>query len=286
MARAKKQTIAIVTDSTASLDPADAAREGIEVVPLKVIIGADTYTEGVDVTSEMIAEALAAFLPVSTSRPTPEEFADVYARLAEEGATEIVSVHLSAKMSGTIDSARLAARRSLVPVTVVDTRQVGLGVGFAAGAAARARAAGGGVKEVVEAAEDVSRATVVSLYVDTLEYLRRGGRVGAAAALIGSALAVKPILTIQDGLVVPLERVRTAAKALARLEALAVEAAGACEDGYQIGIQHLANDSVARQVSERLATALERDDVPVDEVGAAIGAHVGPGMVSVTVSPL
>lgn len=286
MARKKKPTIAVVTDSTASLDPVDAERAGIEVVPLKVIIGAETFVEGQDLTSDMIAKALAEFVPVSTSRPTPEEFFDVYEALAKAGATEIVSVHLSAKMSGTIDSARLAAKRCSVPVTVVDTQQVGVGVGFAAGAAAHARAGGGGVKEIVEAAENAARATTVTLYVDTLEYLRRGGRVGAAAALIGSALAVKPILTLKDGLVVPLEKVRTSAKALARLEALAVEAAQACEGDFQIGIQHLAAESVAQQVADRLATALDLESVPVDEVGAAIGAHVGPGMVSITVTPV
>jgi DegV family protein with EDD domain len=123
------------------------------------------------------------------------------------------------------------------------------------------------------------------LYVDTLEYLKRGGRVGAAAALIGSALAVKPLLTLRDGLVVPLERVRTTGKALSRLEALAVEACAACPDGFDIGVQHLANKSVADAVAQRLATTLERDTIAVDEVGAAIGAHVGPGMVSVTITP-
>jgi DegV family protein with EDD domain len=123
------------------------------------------------------------------------------------------------------------------------------------------------------------------LYVDTLEYLKRGGRVGSAAALIGSALAVKPLLTLRDGLVVPLERVRTTAKALSRLEALAVEACQACADGFDIGVQHLANESTALAVAERLASTLGRDSIPVDEVGAAIGAHVGPGMVSVTVTP-
>ena len=277
--------IEIVTDSTASLDPADADREGIAVVPLKVIIGADEFVEGRDVTSAMLAEALASFVPVSTSRPTPEEFAAVYRQLAEAGAEHVVSVHLSSRMSGTIDSARLAARQVDVPVTVVDTGQVGLGVGFAAGSAVRVRDAGGSVDEVVEVAERAGATTTVSLYVDTLEYLRRGGRVGAAAALIGSALAVKPILTIQDGLVVPLERVRTASRALARLEQLALEATQACTDGYSIGVQHLANEGVAQQVADRLAVALERESVPVDEVGAAIGAHVGPGMVSVTVTP-
>lgn len=284
MARSKQRRIAIVTDSTASLAPADAAREGIEVVPLQVIIGADTYTEGEDVTSEMIAEALAAFVPVSTSRPSPEEFATTYRRLAKGGADEIVSIHLSSRMSGTIDAARLAAREVKVPVTVVDTELVGVGVGFAAGAAARAVASGRGTEEVVEAAQAAAWSTTVTLYVDTLEYLKRGGRVGTAAAFIGSALAVKPILTIEDGSVVPLERVRTAGKALARLEELAVEAAQACDGDYAIGLQHLANERVATAVAGRLAAALDRD-VPVDEVGAAIGAHVGPGMVSVTVTP-
>lgn len=279
-------TVAIVTDSSSSLAAADAEREMIRVVPLKVVLGADTYDEGSPhVTADMIAEALATFVPVSTSRPTPDDFLAVYEDLAAGGADAIVSVHLSAKMSGTCDSARLAADKSPIPVAVVDTRQVGLGVGFAAGRAAAARDAGGDIDEVVAAAERAAGSTTVLLYVDTLEYLRRGGRVGSAAALIGSALAVKPILTLTDGKVAPLERVRTTARALGRLEALTVAAVEACDDGYDIGVQHLANLTIAEQVAGRLADQLGRDSVPVDEVGAAIGAHVGPGMVSVTVTP-
>ncbi len=279
-------TVAVVTDSSSSLAVADAERERIRVVPLKVVIGADTYDEGSpEVTADMIAESLATFVPVSTSRPTPEDFLAVYEELAAGGAEAIVSVHLSAKMSGTHDSARLAADRSPIPVAVVDTRQVGLGVGFAAGRAAAARDAGGDVDAVVAAAERAAESTTVLLYVDTLEYLRRGGRVGSAAALIGSALAVKPILTLTDGKVAPLEKVRTTTRALGRLEALTVEAAEVCEDGYDIGVQHLANLAIAEQVAGHLADRLGRDSVPVDEVGAAIGAHVGPGMVSVTVTP-
>lgn len=278
-------TVAIVTDSTSSLSPTDAATEDISVVPLQVIIGADVYTEGVDVTSDMIADALASFVPVNTSRPTPDDFLAVYERLAAEGAEAIVSVHLSAKMSGTLDSALLAAKQSPVPVTCIDSTQVGIATGFAAGRAAEARDAGEDAAGVAEAARRAGESSTCLLYVDTLEYLKRGGRVGAAAALIGSALAVKPILTIQDGLVVPLERVRTQAKALARLEALAVERAHACDEGFQIGVQHLASPAVADAVSARLSAALAIDPIPVDEVGASIGAHVGPGMISVTVTP-
>jgi DegV family protein with EDD domain len=277
--------IAIVTDSTSSLSAAHAERADIAVVPLQVIIGADVFTEGVDVTADMIAEALASFVPVSTSRPTPDEFLAVYERLAADGAEAIVSVHLSAKMSGTLDSAVLAAKQASVPVTCVDSTQVGIATGFAAARAAAARDSGEDADSVADAARRAGESSTVLLYVDTLEYLRRGGRVGAAAALIGSALAVKPILTITDGLVVPMERVRTQARALARLEVLATQTAQACEHGFDVGVQHLASATVARDVADRLATALDRDRIDVEEVGAAIGAHVGPGMISVTITP-
>jgi len=277
--------IAIVTDSTSSLSVEDAEREGITVVPLQVIIGADVYVEGHDVTADMIAEALAGFVPVSTSRPTPDEFLAVYEKLAAAGADAIVSVHLSSRMSGTLDSAVLASKQASVPVTCIDSTQVGIATGFAAGRAAQARDAGEDAVGVADAARRAGESSTALLYVDTLEYLKRGGRVGSAAALIGSALAVKPILTITDGLVVPLERVRTKAKALARLEALAVEKAASCDDGFDIGVQHLASPTTAVAVAGRLATALGREAIAVDEVGAAIGAHVGPGMISVTITP-
>ncbi len=277
--------IAVVTDSTASLASSDAEREGISVLPLKVVIGADTFTEGVDVTPETLAEALREFVPVSTSRPTPEEFLAEYERLAGQGFTSVVSVHLSAAMSGTFESAQLAAARASIPVMCVDTRQVGIATGFAAGRAARVCAAGGSEADAVAAALGAGEASTVLMYVDTLEYLRRGGRVGSAAALIGSALAVKPLLTIEDGTVVPLERVRTTGKALSRVVTLAAEAAEKAPDGVEIGVQHLANDDAAQDVAARLAERIDVETVPVNEVGAVIGAHVGPGMVAVTVTP-
>ena len=276
--------VAVVTDSTASLDPADAEREGIAVVPLSVIVGADTYTEGVDASADIIAAALKDFVPVSTSRPNPDEFLEVYEELAKQGATSIVSVHLSSRMSGTLDSAMLAAKRSPVPVSVVDSRQVGLATGFAAGLAARARGEDVSAEDVAEVARVAGQASTALIYVDTLEYLRRGGRVNAVGALIGSALAVKPLLTITDGLVVPLEKVRTSGKAIARMETLAAEAAEQ-HDAFDIGVQHLANAQVAEQLAERLAKRLDLESVAVDEVGAVIGAHVGPGTLAVTITP-
>lgn len=277
--------IAIVTDSTACLDPADAEREAIAVVPLKVVVGEETFTEGEGLTGADIAAALKAKKPVSTSRPTPEEFLDVYESLAADGFSEIVSIHLSAKVSGTLDAAIVAGKRASVPVTVVDSTTIGLATGFAAGRAARARDAGGAASSMAAAAKAAGQASTTLLYVDTLEYLKRGGRVTTLGAFVGSALAVKPILAVRNGVVAPRERVRTTAKAMGRLEALTVAACMAAENGFDIGIQHLAAEEAAVAFAERLAAALGRERVPVDEISAVIGAHTGPGTVSVSLTP-
>lgn len=280
--------VALVTDSTASLPAELAAARDITVVPLQVVIGATSYDEGVEggATPEMLAEALRAWTPVSTSRPNPEEMLEVYERLAKDGATEIVSVHLSGELSGTFESAQLAARRAPVPVHAVDSRQVGMGTGFAVLAAADARDSGAGASAVASAARKRASTATSLFYVDTLEYLRRGGRMGAASALIGSALAVKPILRIEDGRVAPFERVRTAGKALHRLEELAVEAAGSAP--VDVAVAHLASPeraaALAERLTERLAAGLDARTVHLGEVGAVLGAHVGPGMVAVCVA--
>jgi DegV family protein with EDD domain len=280
--------VAIVTDSTASL-PADlAATLDVVVVPLQVVIGATSYDEGVEggATPEMLAAALREWAPVSTSRPNPAEMLDVYRKAAAAGATEIVSVHLSGVLSGTYESAQLAAREAPVPVLAVDTRQVGIGTGFAVLAAGEARDAGGAASDVADAARERAAATTSLFYVDTLEYLRRGGRIGAAAALLGSALAVKPILRVDDGRVAAFERVRTAGRALARLEELAVEAAA--DHRVEVAVAHLASPDragqLAERLGERLAEGLDGRSVLLGEVGAVLGAHVGPGMVAVCVA--
>jgi DegV family protein with EDD domain len=280
--------IALVTDSTASLPGDVAAARDITVVPLQVVIGATSYDEGVaeGATPEMLADALQAWTPVSTSRPNPHEMLEVYERLAADGATEIVSVHLSGELSGTVESAQLAARKASVPVLAVDSRQVGMGTGFAVLSAADARDEGRDAAAMAAAARRRISLTTSLFYVDTLEYLRRGGRVGAAAALVGSALAVKPILRIDDGRVVPYERVRTAGKALGRLEELAVDAAGSAQ--VDVAVAHLASEdralALAERLADRLSVGLEGRPVHVGEIGAVLGAHVGPGMVAVTVA--
>ncbi|MDP3967865.1 MAG: DegV family protein [Nocardioides sp.] len=280
---------ALVTDSSATLPAAVVAERGIAVVPLQVVIAGSVHEEGVDVTPDDLATALGEWRPVSTSRPTPEAMLRTYRRLADEGAEEILAVHLSGDVSGTFESAQLAAKESPVPVTCVDSRQIGIGTGFLVLAAADLLDAGGSVAEAAALVERRAAMVTSLFYVDTLEHLRRGGRVGAAAAFLGSALAVKPILTVEAGRVGPHEKVRTSTRALARLEELAVEAAGRTGGPVDVGVSHLASPeraaALAERLTERLGEVLEDRDVLVGEVGAALGAHVGPGMVAVVVAP-
>jgi DegV family protein with EDD domain len=278
--------VAVVTDSTAYL-PDDAARShDIAVVPLQVVLGGKAYDEGVDVGSEQVADALRSYVPVSTSRPSPARFLDAYRRAAEVGATEIASIHLSADMSGTHQSAVLAARDAPVPVRVVDSRTLCMALGYAVLTAAERAADGASLDEVADTAEARARASSVFFYVDTLEHLRRGGRIGAAQALLGSALMVKPLLHLLDGRIAPLDKVRTSSRAIARLEEMAVDRAAAAPAIVDIAVQHLASLDRATALAERLQHRVERlGQLHIGEVGAVIGSHVGPGMLGVVVAP-
>ncbi|MER5600615.1 DegV family protein [Streptomyces sp. NPDC002265] len=275
--------VAIVTDSTAYLPPRTTERHGITTVPLTVVIGGQALEEGTEISTRSLAQALQKRRPVTTSRPSPEQFAQTYRRIAESGATDIVSLHLSAELSGTYDAAVVAAREAPVPVRVVDTGMVAMALGFCALAAARAAESGGTVDEAVTAAEKRAAGTSAYFYVDTLDFLRRGGRIGAAQALLGSALAVKPLLQLEDGRIGPLEKVRTAAKAIARIEEIVADRAGsACVD---IAVHHLDASDRASALADRLRTRLPGlADLHVSEVGAVIGAHTGPGLLGVVVS--
>ncbi len=281
-------SVVVVTDSTAMVPPEVAAKRGIVVVPLQVVIGADVYDEGADgATPETVAEALREFRPVSTSRPAPAVMLEVYEQAAQDGADAVLSIHLSGEMSGTYESAQLAARDASIPVTAVDSRQVGVATGYAVLAAADVLDAGGSVEDAAAAALERAAASSSLFYVDTLEYLRRGGRIGAAAALFGGALAVKPLLQIDDGKVATLERVRTATRALGRLEELAVAAAE--DDDVDVCVAHLASPERAAELAERLADRLADNlagrEIWCGELGAVLGAHVGPGMLAVCVAP-
>jgi len=276
--------VAIVTDSTAYLPVEALARHNITVVRLAVVIGDEALDEGTEVSAPVVARALQRRKPVTTSRPSPEEFAAAYRAAAEAGATGIVSLHLSAEFSGTYDAALLSAAGAPVPVRVVDTAMVAMALGFCVLSAAEAAEAGGSVDEIVAAAEKRAADTSAYFCVDTLDYLRRGGRIGAAQALLGSALAVKPLLQLAEGRIQLMEKVRTASKAVARLEEIVVEQAATRR--VDIAVHHLAAADRASLLAERLRSRVPGlGDLMVSEVGAVIGAHTGPGLLGAVVSP-
>lgn len=278
--------VAIVTDSTAYLPESVAAavRAGVRVVPLRVHVGARTLVDGVDVSAADIVTALRARERVSTSRPSPAEFAAVYRECLASGADHVVSVHLAAALSGTWESAVLASQDfGYGVVRVVDSRATAAGLGLAVAAAATAAAAGAPAAEVQLAATEVVDRTRTLFYVDTLEYLRRGGRIGTAAAVLATSLSVKPLLQMVEGQIVALEKVRTPTRALARLVTLTVEAAG---DGpVDVAVHHLAALPRAEAVAMQLRAALPAlGSLYVAELGPVLGAHLGPGVIGTVVA--
>ncbi|HIW63632.1 MAG TPA: DegV family protein [Candidatus Stackebrandtia excrementipullorum] len=279
--------VAVVTDSTACLPPGIASRYPVTVVPMPVTVNGIDGREGIDVTSEDVQAALGERrVDVSTSRPAPTELAQLYGRLLDEGAAAVVSIHLSGELSGTCDAARAAAAEYGDRVIVVDSRNTGMGTGFAVLAAAKAARRGRGRGEVAELARRTADRTNTFFYVDTLEFLRRGGRIGAAQALLGTALSVKPLLHIRDGRVEVREKVRTSGRALARLEDLALKASG---DGVvDIGVHHLGSPTPAQALVERLSDRFgsRLRDTYITEVGAVLAAHCGPGLLGVVVLPV
>ncbi|GII86505.1 DegV domain-containing protein [Sphaerisporangium siamense] len=278
------QPVVVVTDSTSSLDRAEAARLGVTVIPLQVVIEGRTLDDSIQIDAEGVAAALRARSPVTTSRPAPQRFKDAYEAAAARGAASVVSIHISGDMSGTVDAARIAAKDAPIPVDVVDSGSLAMGLGFPVLAAAEAARRGASHDEVAAVARARADATKTYFYVDTLEYLRRGGRIGSAASLLGSALAIKPLLHITQGTIAPLEKVRTAGRAIARLEELAVRAAG--DTPADVAVHHLAAAARAAMVAEHLTERIPAlAGIRVLEVAPVVGVHVGPGMLGVAITP-
>ncbi|HVF05228.1 MAG TPA: DegV family protein [Frankiaceae bacterium] len=276
--------VAVVTDSTAYLPAGVAERYGITVVPLHVIMSDGEAREGVDMSPAEFAEWITApGRTASTRPPAPAAFKAAYEAI---GAQDIVSIHLSAKLSGTRESAVSAAYDLFDSggprVKVVDSRTTAMGLGFAVIEAAECAAAGGDAFEVVAAAEASARRTATVFYVDTLEYLRRGGRIGKAAALLGTALDMKPLLHMVDGAIEPMDKVRKSERAIAKLEDTIVAAAG---DGpVDVAVHHLAATDNAHALTERLRARIPGlVTLHESEVGAVVGAHVGPGLLGAVV---
>lgn len=281
----RSSAVAVVTDSTAYLPEGLAERHGLLVVPLHVRVGDRAGRDGTDIGPRELAAALSGRTTVATSRPTPAELAACYRDRLTAGAEAVVSIHLSRKLSGTWESARMAADQvDAARVRVVDSRSTAMGLGFAVLAAVAAAGEGASAPEVEAAAVSVAARTSTFFSVETLDHLRRGGRIGAAAALLGTALAVKVLLHVTDGRIAPLEKVRTTTRAVARLEELACQAAGLSP--LDLAVHHLAAPERADALAARLAERLPKlRRCLISEVGAAIGAHTGPGVLGVVVLP-
>lgn len=277
------ERVAVVTDSTAYLPEGAAEALGIRVVPLRVSIGPRTGTDGVDVTALDVAQALREKLTVTTSRPSPAEFAAVFQDCFDSGATRVVAIQLAAALSGTWESAALAAQDFAHGVIrVVDSRSTAMALGFAVLAAAQRAAEGASAADVQSAATEAVDRTRTLFYVDTVEYLRRGGRIGNTAAMLATSLAFKPLLQMVEGRIVPLEKVRTSSKAIGRLVQLTAGAAG---DGrVDVAVHHLAAAARAEQVATDLRSAITGiGELHIAELGPVIGAHLGPGAIGTVV---
>jgi DegV family protein with EDD domain len=268
--------VRIVTDSTCDL-PADVVESlGIRVVPLTVFFGDEAFRDGIDIDSDMFYERLRSFDGVPrTSQPSVEEFKAAYEETARE-TPEIVSIHISSKMSGTLNSAAIA-REELADhlhIDLVDSYSVSLGLGAVVREAAEAAAASASRSEVVDVARHTADRVHVVAVVDTLEYLRRGGRIGRARSLLGALLSIKPILHVDGGEMAPFDRVRTRARAMDRL----VELASAEPGIARLYVASGGDAATTDELCDRLTPRLPHTEILRGSIGPVVGVHAGPGV--------
>lgn len=277
--------IAIVADSTASLPQEYVEKHDIHVIPLYLHMQGEMLRDGVDITPSEFYERLPQCDPVpTTSQPSAGDFIKLYRRLVDEGATGIVSVHISSPLSGTVNSARLAVEQlEGVPVEIVDTLSTVGGICLPVEAGVAARAAGADLQGIVAAMQAVVEAQKIIFAVDTLEYLYKGGRIGGAAALLGSMLQFKPILYLNEGKIEALERVRTSKKALLRILAVAQEWMGSVP--VRVITMGSACPDRVQELESELHKYLNVESVTSVPLSPAIGTHVGNGTVGLCCCP-
>ena len=269
-------SIRIVTDSTCDLPEATTNEYGITVVPLYVNIGSQGYLDGVDLSREEFYERLPDYdPPPTTAAPGPERFRRIYEGLAADGATEILSIHISVSLSAVVNAARSGAQETkAVPVTVFDSRQLSLGTGFLVVAAAKAAAEGCSMAEIIASLEALTLRTYVFAALDTLEFLRRSGRMNGTVAGLGNLLQIKPLLKMHDGNPTA-ERVRTSSRAIKRLISLLIDLAPL----EQVAIVHSYAPDKGEHLRQLVQHLLPAGEVPSVNLTPVIGAHIGPGAV-------
>jgi len=269
-------SIRIVTDSTCDLPPHTIAQHGIRVVPLYINIGSQGYLDGVDMQREEFYTRLPGFSHhPTTAVPSTDKFQKAYAELAAEGASEVLSIHISAALSASVNVARTAAQeKNPVPVTVLDSRQLSLGTGFLVETAAQMAAAGAKMADILAALENQIKRSHVFAGLDTLEFLRRSGRMNRIMAGLGALLQLKPILTMYDGKP-GTERIRTRERAMKRLVEM-LRAVGPLE---RVAIVHTHAAERVAALRSAAADLLPQGTILDVDITPVIGAHIGPGAV-------
>jgi len=268
-------SIKIVTDTTCDLPEETTASLGVTVVPLYINVGQKSYLDGIDMSREEFYRRLPTFEHhPQTASPGPEMFRETYERLAEDGAREILSIHISASLSGTLNTAQLAAESTdTVPVTVLDSGQLSVGTGFLVEAAARAAAAGRSLAEIVELVREKTQRTHLFAGLDTLEFLQRSGRMSWAVSKIGGLLKIKPLLTMHDG-EPGVQQVRTAKRAMQRL----LDALEDLAPVEELALVHTHAPEKIKELRERASHLFPHGKEVIEaEVTPVIGAHIGPG---------
>lgn len=270
--------LAIVTDSTCDLTAEELAKLQVEAVPLYVSFRGETHRDWIDITPGAIIEGVAAGAELpTTSQPSPQDFAAAYARAIETGADTVLCITISSAISGTYQSATIAADSVAAPVTVFDGRHASLGHGEMVRVAARMRDAGASLEDILKAIETIRDTNFVAFTVGTMEFLQKGGRVGRASALVGSLLSIKPILTLEDGKVAPLTRARGLKKAQQEMVDRVKAYAAASPGPVVLNLIHVQDPSAADGLRQAIdAAGVEYRFGGVHEIGAVIASHVGP----------
>jgi DegV family protein with EDD domain len=275
-------SVGIVTDSTCYLPAEVIAELGIEVVPLQVISNGIAFNEVGGITVDEVAAALRSGKSVTTSRPNPEVFVEAFEKLHRAGHESIVSVHLSSELSGTYESAVLASRKVNFKVDVVDSRGIAMMLGFAVQAGAKLAISGGSHAEVLDLIQRKCAGASIIFYVDSLEFLEKGGRITAMQAKMGASMNLKPLLHMINGKVEQQELVRSSEKSIARMIEIV---AAAARIKSEIAIHHVEAFESASLVAQELKEITGAEAISISSAGAVVGTHVGPGALAVVVSP-
>ena len=270
--------LAIVTDSVSDISPKIAKELKITVVPLTVIFGTDQFLDGVELSnSEFFQKLETDPNHPSTSQPSPEAFVKTYEKLLKEGF-EILSVHVSAKLSGTINSAEQAIKSlDTNKIKIVDTGTASMAQGLVAMSAARAAKNAKSLDELADMAEATAKKTNVYVAMDTMEFLKRGGRIGKARAMLGSILNIKPIITTDNGEIVPHSRARTIKKAISSM----INDMGDKNQIVEVAVLHSTTPDLAKDVLTQIDAQNLNNPGTITEIGPVVGTHAGPGCLAI-----